>query len=324
MIRTVVKWVLIAMLVLLAALWLYAGGFTQITRFVRTIPNPIDIIWGTSTSTYEVILPWQIDVPHGADIDALVQEGNAYVGSADERLAELERQDAEARRIQENAGRSPHYGKVALSIANARDGASGEYVVLSARTDTGVQITGWSLQSSLSGVRATIPFGAPLYAHGALNGVRAVVLERGMSAIVATRVSPVGVSFLENRCTGYLSQSQHFEPPLANACPAPAEQMPLTEENLLRYGGDCIDHIRTIPHCTSQTSAPASLSRACHAFIANTFTYTGCAQAHRSDASFFLDTWRLYLGFSQELWRNDHDVIRLVDEYGLLVASVTY
>lgn len=324
MLRTVIKWVLIGMLVLLAALWLYSGGFTQIVRFVRTIPNPIDIIWGNSTSTYEVLLPWQIDVPHGADIDALVEQGNSYAGSSDDALQQQLARDEEAKRAAEAAQRSPHYGKVSLSIASAREGVQSEHIVLSARTSTGVQISGWSIQSSLTGARATIPLGSPLYAHGALNGVRAVVLESGMSAIIATRVSPVGVSFLENRCTGYLAQVQDFEPPLANSCPSPAESMPLNEENLVRYGGDCIDHVRTIPHCTSQTHAPASLSKACHSFIANTFTYNGCAQAHRNESSFLLDTWRLYLGQSKELWRNDHDAIRVYDEYGRLVASVTY
>lgn len=329
MVRTVVKWVLVGMVALLILLWLYTGGFSQVVRFVRTVPNPIDIIWGNSTSTYGVVLPWQISVPHGADIDALVREGNAYVDDDTEAQledfeAESSRLEEETRRLHMEGERSPYYGKISLSVANATEGASSEYVVIASRSSSPISISGWSLQSALTGMRATVPLGTASYMHGSLNGVRSVTLESGMSAIVATRVSPVGVSFLENRCTGYLSQSQEFDPSLANACPSPSESMTLTEENLRRYGGDCIDHVRTIPHCTSQNTAPSSLSFACRSFIANTFTYNGCAQIYRNDSSFSLDTWRLYLGYSQNLWRNDHDVIRLLDEYGRIVASVTY
>ena len=100
--------------------------------------------------------------------------------------------------------------------------------------------------------------------------------------------------------------------------------MSLTDQNLQRYGGDCVDYIRALPQCTLPTTIPTSLEPACRIYIANTFSYNGCVQAHRYERDYSLETWRLYLGASRELWANNHDVIRLLDERGQLVASITY
>jgi len=332
MIKTVLKYVAIGMVVLLVGLWLWAGGFSQIVRFVKTIPNPIDIIWGTSTSTYQVVLPWQLPIPQGSDITDLTEEGARYERDIEEeRLNDLQGQysdlEAKATRQRETGPTSPYAGSVSLSIASASESdAADEYLVVEARggSSASIQISGWSLQSMLTGKRAIVPLGASVYILGSLNSVRPVTLEPGTSAIVTTGFSPAGVSFRENRCTGYLSQNQSYEPPLANACPSPSESMPLNSDNLQRYGGDCIDHVRTIPQCTFTASIPENLSPACRSYIANTFSYNGCVQSRQADASFALDTWRIYLGHADELWSNSHDVIRLLDQYGQTVDSVTY
>src|SRR3989344_4937155 len=79
MIRTVIKWVLIAAVIILILLWLWAGGFTSVRNFIRTIPNPIDIIWGDATSTYQINLPWQSAIPQGPDISGLTDAGDAQL-----------------------------------------------------------------------------------------------------------------------------------------------------------------------------------------------------------------------------------------------------
>jgi hypothetical protein len=91
MVRTVLKYVVLGMVLLLVVGWLWGGGWRGIVSFVRTIPNPIDILWGTSTSTYEVRLPWAIDVPHGPDIELYLREGAGYsAASPEEQIVELE------------------------------------------------------------------------------------------------------------------------------------------------------------------------------------------------------------------------------------------
>lgn len=332
MVRTVLKYVAIAMVALLIILWFWLGGFSQIVRFVKSIPNPIDIIWGTSTSTYSVVLPWQIPVPQGPDIEGLANEGAALENaSTQERLEELQRQyDSIQNNGSENAlppgAQSPYFGRVTLSRASATESnPANEYVVLDAHSNIGgVAISGWSLQSSLTGRRVVLSLAAPQFEMGIINSVRSIYLESGQHVIVTTGLSPVGVSFRENRCTGYLAQALTFEPSLSSSCPSPADSMPLTERNLQQYGGDCIDFVRSLPQCTFPTSLPAALSTACRSHVVNTFSYNGCAQTYRNQPSFTLDTWRVYLAYPTELWGNTHDVIRLLDEYGRVIDSVTY
>ncbi len=323
MVRTVLKYVLIGMVVLIVVGWLWGGGWRGIVSFVRTIPNPIDILWGTSTSTYEVRLPWAIDIPHGPDIELYVDAGTGYTAtSPEERVAELE---AAYKALQDEVAkksRSPHAGKVALYRANATEpNVNDEYVVLEARGDVSLQ--GWSLASMVSGVRVMLPYATPLYRQGTVNTAYPVVLKAGTRAIVSTGFSPAGVSFRENRCSGYLS-SLNVNPRIEQSCPSPAESIALTDQNLQRYGGECIDYVRTLPQCTTPSTIPTSLSAACRIYVANTFSYNGCVDAHKTQGGFEEGAWRLYVGSAGEIWRNEHDAIRLLDERGLTVDAIIY
>lgn len=327
MVRTILKYVAIGMVFLIIAAWLWSGGYRAVIDFVRTVPNPIDIIWGNSTSTYQVKLPWQIDVPQGPDIELLLDDADGTYAdmSAEEKLVELQGQYDALKAEADRQVRSQWYGQVGLSRASATESdPSSEYVVLDARGSSAMSLQGWTLASSLTGIRVMIPPAAPVYQQGVLNTIQPVVLNPGESAIVVSGASPIGFSFRETKCTGYLSQSISFDPPVANSCPSPAETMSLTDQNLQRYGGDCVDYIRALPQCTLPSTIPTSLEPACRIYIANTFSYNGCVQAHRYERDYSLETWRLYLGASRELWANNHDVIRLLDERGQLVASITY
>src|SRR3989344_2077555 len=108
---------------------------------------------------------------------------------------------------------------VTLSQAAATESATAhEYLELDAREGiSAVSLTGWSLQSMVSGVRIPIPGAATPFIIGIVNQLPPVVLAPGQTALVVTGASPVGVSFRENRCTGFLEQVQSFDPALANA-----------------------------------------------------------------------------------------------------------
>ncbi len=325
MLRTVLKYVLIGMVLLVIIGWLWSGGWRGVTSFVRTIPNPLDILFGTSTSTYEVRLPWAIGVPQGPDIELYLNEGAASydAGTPEEQLAELESAYKTLQEEVAKQARSPHAGKVKLYRASATESsASDEHVVLEAHS--GVSLQGWSLASMVSGVRVMLPYATPLYRQNSVNTAYPVVMEPGTTAIVATGFSPAGVSLRENRCMGYLSSSLNFSPRIEHSCPSPSDGMALTDQNLQRYGGECIDYVRTMPQCTTPSTIPASLSAACRIYVANTFTYNGCIDAHRAQSGFESDTWRLYIGSAGEIWRNEHDAIRLLDERGLTVDAIIY
>ena len=187
-----------------------------------------------------------------------------------------------------------------------------------------IVITGWSLQSAVSGVRGFIGPAADLFVMGTVQSQKAIALEAGASASIASGSSPVGVSFRENLCTGYLSQMQSFAPTLSMRCPAPAESMPLTAETIRTFGDRCLDYVHALPTCTYPTILPGDLSPACRSFIMERLSYNGCVQTHRYKSGFVRNEWRVYLGASGELWRNAHDVVRLLDAEGRTVDIIIY
>jgi hypothetical protein len=157
-----------------------------------------------------------------------------------------------------------------------------------------------------------------------VNAVQPISLEPGSSAILTTGISPVGISFRENTCSGYLGELQSFTPELPSECPAPSEALLLNADNLRAYGDTCIDYVQTLSQCHFPATVPSNLTPACRSFIANTLSYNGCTQAHRNDPSFALPSWRVYLGLKAEFWYNTHDVIRLLDDQGRVVDVLTY
>ena len=215
---------------------------------------------------------------------------------------------------------------VTLSQAAATEsGTAHEYVELDAREGISpVPLTGWSLQSMVSGVRVSLPGAAAPFIIGVVNSLSPIVLSPGQTVLVVSGPSPVGVSFRENRCTGFLEQVQSFDPALSNACPASSELAPFTAENLHQYGSDCMDFARSLPQCSFPVNLPSSLTPGCRAYLVNTFTYSNCVDIQRSRPSFELDTWRIYLSSASELWDNQHDIIRLLDAQGKTVAAISY
>jgi hypothetical protein len=331
MIWRVIKIVLALAVIALLLLWLWGGGFSGVVAFVKTIPNPIDIIWGNSTSTYAIRFPWQLQTPRGPDISGLAQQGDALSGNTPGTTgggysSGSDSTDVEAQTKQQAFGSpSQQRGEVSLSAASARASDSRlEYVELTSHSRSAVSLSGWSLQSVLTGTRVYLPPATATFTIATINTVQPVTLLPGETAIVSSGPSPVGVSFKESRCTSYLAQVQTFEPALDNACPASSDLAPLTAENLQHYGNQCMDYARSLPSCSYPTSLPGWMTPGCTAFIQNTFSYQSCVNRLSGSSSFFLSTWRLYLNSSLEFWDNTHDIIRLLDAQGLTVDAVSY
>lgn len=329
MVTKVLIWLAICMVLGLGALWLYAGGYREIVSFVRTIPNPVDIIWGTSTSTYRIKLPWEVAIPQGPDISGYATDEDGRDPS--EQLADLEDQykelEAKSKKLRIYGAPSSYAGRVVLSAGNATESDYGkEYIELSADSgnSSAVDLAGWSLQSMVSGIRVSIPPAALPFILGTVNSMNTVLLAPGEAVIVTSGPSPVGASFRENICTGYLSQLQDFDPPLANACPPDSKLAPMTPENLKRYGSECFDYIQNLPQCNFPQRMPAELSSACRAFVTNVFSHNGCVNAFRTTSTFALDTWRLFVGSRSALWSDSHDIIRLLDADGRTVDVLSY
>lgn len=89
------------------------------------------------------------------------------------------------------------------------------YLLLAAKSNnpTAEAITGWTIANA-AGAKITLPPATRLFQSGAINFEEAVFLKPGEQAIITFDSSPVGVSFLVNRCSLYLGQFQTFVPPL--------------------------------------------------------------------------------------------------------------
>ena len=176
----------------------------------------------------------------------------------------------------------------------------------------------------MSGKRIYIPLAASPFILGVINRVSDALLEPGASAIIVSGISPVGVSFKETVCTGYLNQMQSFTPGLSNSCPSRDRVLPYSAENLARYGADCFDYVQGLPQCDFPKSVPSSLSPSCRGLLSNAFSYNGCVNMFQGSADFALPGWRMYAGFTSELWGNTHDIIRLTDTQGRIVDTASY
>ncbi len=242
---------------------------------------------------------------------------------------EYERLNREAAALRTFGTPSPYAGAVYIARDEAgihAPDANMEYLQLQAeyRNSSAVDIRGWALESALTGVRVVIPGAAASFTQGVPNTLGTVALAPGGVAVLTSGSSPVGVSFRENVCTGYLQQFQSFSPPLSEQCPSPSSLFPLSEQNLVRYGAECFDAIQGLQSCRFPQDLPHTLTAACRTQLADTLSYNGCVRAQSYRADFQNDVWRLYLGAPSELWRASHDVIRLLDTEGRTVDVFTY
>lgn len=335
--RIIILFLFLAAIALLFA-WLVRGGpssFVQKVKEAFTFESLSSGSGGGRGSFFS--LPWKPEFPMvSIGPDGTISNVPGYsehaalndaYGDVSDEYRDLEKRAEEAKVF----GTPSPYAK-AVYISNASRSAqnespSSEYISIAAAYGNSkpIAVTGWSLQSVISGVRVYIPSGVSPFLLGSLNTASPIQLEPGVSAIVMTGSSPTGVSFRENKCSGYLEQFQAFTPSLSQNCPSPGQEMPLNASNLSAYGATCVDFVQSLPACRFYTGfLPQGATPACNAFIGERISYNGCVKEHRIDSDFFENVWRVYLDSPAELWRNSHDVIRLLDAEGRTVDVLTY
>lgn len=332
MFRQVLIWLLVFIIIAALILWVIGGGPRSAVENISSIsfvPKAKD------EAGFK--LPWQpAELFPTIDIsDALLVGDDSPASLAAAQAELLTLQDEYDRLTKETASvrmfgtPSPYAGHITLTdrIGAVRATEThAEILELSAdyQNTAPVSLAGWSLESALSGTRVYIPQAASVFLMGAANTLGPVSLEPGTIALLTSGPSPVGVSFRENTCSGYLNQFQTFEPPIYELCPSPSSVLPLTEENLMRYGDGCFDVLNTIPVCRFPSDLPHTAWPSCRTHLSNVLSYNGCVSSERTQASFSGKTWRLFLGAQSELWRNTHDAIRLLDAEGKTVDVFVY
>ncbi len=221
--------------------------------------------------------------------------------------------------------KSPYASAIRLSAGRARSaGADEEYVRIESTDDLAapVNISSWKLVSSETQYEATLGEASPLPYSGRVNDQYVVMLPAESTVYVVTGRSPIGTSFRTNVCTGYFTQFQDFEPGLDKKCPLAEDEL---AERGLAVSEECKAYVEDINRCTLTTgTVPGNLGEVCRDFILNDLTYAGCVARHQDEPGFYNNEWRLYLNRTSELWKNANERIRLVDESGLLIDSVSY
>ena len=142
-----------------------------------------------------------------------------------DKLEDLQRDLQEARMWGDP---SPYRGDVKIT-KSASSLASGdgdeEYLIVtvSGSADAPITVTGWKLAATRSRAYGFIPQGVELYTLGSVHTSHPITLNPGDRAVIVSGRSPVGVSFKENICSGYLERRQDFYPALSQSCPRPSD-----------------------------------------------------------------------------------------------------
>jgi len=190
-------------------------------------------------------------------------------------------------------------------------------ISLSFNSQQSFDITNWKLEGKKR--KVIIPQAVPLYLANRVNLQENIVLKPGDKAIFLTGKSPLGVSFRLNKCSGYFEQSQVFYPRLLEQCPYPKDEN--WSDDL---SDECFDYIDILPRCRANFTHPFHLKSNCIEAINKTLSYNKCVELHKDDNDFYKNEWRIYLGRSEELWKNSHETIILYDKNGNLVEQVSY
>ncbi|HVB20289.1 MAG TPA: hypothetical protein VNF51_03385 [Candidatus Paceibacterota bacterium] len=223
---------------------------------------------------------------------------------------------------------SPYHGIVSMDHYVSGAGSSdpgNEYISIRVASNAGVPVdlSGWTLESDASGNASTIPKGTSIPTSGIVNPVQDIVLTPGEQAIVISGQSPIGASFQENKCIGYFSTFQNFSPPLPQNCPLSTSEIASYYPDYIRDAA-CIDYVNTLSRCQVALTPPSDVSGVCQSFLVTYLNYNGCVDAHRNDADFLGDTWRVYLGRSNSMWRTSNEVVKLLDASGKTVDAFSY
>ena len=129
-------------------------------------------------------------------------------------------------------------------------------------------------------------------------------------AVAATVSAPIDIM-------GWRLVSANTNAPLPSGTLIPEPSGQNRIEDIVLHGGDTA--------FVTSGNSPIGISyrdNECTPYIGG--LYNNCFADHINDPNFAGTSWRIYLNSGVELWRNDHDTIRLLDAQGKTVDVLTY
>ena len=250
MIRQILLVLFVFVILGLIVVWILSGGPRRVYNSVRSFTS--------ATSSSEFRLPWQpVGLFPSVDIGGLPSgEEGPRDSSLEKEMSTIKREFGEVEKKYEEARTfgdpSPLFGKVRIvplySSPHSED-VNEEYIGITVPPEQpeAILVAGWSLQSAVSGVRVYFPAATREFMMGSNNSRTEISLAPGSYAMLTTGSSPVGASFLENACSGYLTQFQDFSPIIYDECPSPADELSLSADNIKTYGEACFDFLAQQP-----------------------------------------------------------------------------
>ncbi len=173
-------------------------------------------------------------------------------------------------------------------------------------------LTGLELRSAVTG--AGVPIGKGVYRYGfSRNEVEdPIYVNPGDKIYVVSGKSPVGYSFQVNKCSGYLTQSNTFNPAIYTSCPPP------NQGNLppipIKWRNACYNYLESLPSCFMPLNdLPEDVGPECIGYATTEISYNKCVENHQNDKDFYTKEWRVYLNRPEDTWLDRRELIKLLD-----------
>ncbi len=218
---------------------------------------------------------------------------------------------------------SPFYGKIKINGLTLREqNPNKEQITLVNKSNTSVNILGWSLTGRNNNKHVL-----PTIAIKPFNpSNNPIVLPPNVYLDIFTGMNPVSNlagGFRLNKCIGYLNNIYNINPPVnPDNCPLPSREdiEPFTfecQKFMLQRTSNCKSDysIVELQQADILNDAP------CIEYINKHLNYHGCVQDYQFDSNFYLNDWRLYLGYSRDIWQNLGESIVLRDQNDMLVDT---
>jgi len=325
----------LAMIVVFFVLWLAGGGPTKPISFAGPYITPITNVDQTQVG-YSTGGGWVSGINVQGSLPGITQtQARNDLSSAEYKFFDLQQQVKDLKLF---GTASPYKGQVRITGGNfSTTDPDQEYVTIQVLSSApgDITLTGWRLVSVATGFGETIGTGTELPTAGWISNDAPIVLHPGDQVYVVTGESPVGGSFKENMCSGYLGFTQSFYPPVAKRCPSASEEFKKYFEGNSLQDDKCYRLTQNANVCEVPNDSPP-ISSYCLALIDKHLTYNGCVATHKYDARFYTGTWRVFFGRTEltrthieksiygELWRSSREGVKLLDANGLTVDLYTY
>ena len=148
------------------------------------------------------------------------------------------------------------------------------FILLAADTVTEpISITGWKVFDKDERVSYKIPKGVRVVGTSGLQKAIPIKIEAGDTIIVSSGRSPIGNSFLVNKCSGYRSQFKNFTPSIKTECPDPLDEF-IANGNVPYSDNQCYDIANRLRTCTAVTNIPSGVTNQCRDFLEDCLLYT--------------------------------------------------